>query len=201
MGICLYCGLEVKRNLMYCNKKCATQQYLKIARLKKIKIREIENLKCRICDTIIMNTRRHYFCSSKCQKIFTTENRKRKPILERRICIICKNEYDVVNPNQKNNCLNLECKKQNQQNIRRNKYKNLTQEQKVYYRTVDPKKHKDIKSQTIKCKCPNCEKFHFHTFTPAWIGNGIPKIYCSNCRFLKVPETYENIGGYNRCRM
>jgi predicted nucleic acid-binding Zn ribbon protein len=77
-------------------------------------------------------------------------------------------------------CTNLECKKQKKQQ----KYVGINHE-----------------VQTIKCKCPKCEKIHLHTFTPAWIGNGIPKIFCPNCKFLKVPETYENIGDYNRCKM
>lgn len=157
MGICLFCGLETARTLKYCDKKCSKQQYLKDRRLKKIQLREIENLKCRICNITIINIKRHYFCSPECQKIYTKEQKKSLRISKKQIL------------------------------------KPKTKAKKVIYESE--------KTQTLKCKCPKCGKFHIYTFTPAWIGNGMPKIYCLNCRFLKVPESYENIGDYNKCKI
>lgn len=41
----------------------------------------------------------------------------------------------------------------------------------------EPKKH--IKKRTV-CKCPLCEKLYLSTIR--WTGNGMPRIYCDNCK-------------------
>jgi len=39
---------------------------------------------------------------------------------------------------------------------------------------------KDNFKQLTKCICPNCNKEH--KFKIHWIGRGVPKIYCKNCK-------------------
>lgn len=48
--------------------------------------------------------------------------------------------------------------------------------------------------KTIKCKCPKCEEIRNTVIK--WRGNGMPRIFCSNCKISikKIyAETRENI--------
>lgn len=50
-------------------------------------------------------------------------------------------------------------------------------------------------SSSITCKCPMCSNFHKTNLGDRgiiihWIGNGIPRVYCSNC--IKVVRTLED---------
>ena len=46
--------------------------------------------------------------------------------------------------------------------------------------------HPDMKP--TECKCPLCERKH--TYTLLWIGRGVPRVYCPQCR--------QKVGEYER---
>ena len=198
MGNCLTCGTETE--FKYCNEVCGGIYRRQKRHDKSVQAKIDANKPCKICGKIITSLRKKIYCSDVCERIFYNRNVRLKTIHEKRVCVICKEEFDVVNHKQKDNCSKPECKSQNQKNRRKGKYSLLTETQKIEYRFGRKYISQSTKepAQAVLCKCPICEIKHTHIFSPAWIGIGTPRVYCDSCSNLARVQYHTSIFHDNR---
>ena len=161
---------------------------------------ETEKL-CGICNLPIVNGRSNQlFHADKCagiahNKRCTARSRKKwltvSPFVDK-ICLICNKPYRTRAARPALTCSDRSCKNKQQRIRMKAAWDKKTPEERhqigkarydryakgerdrslaTYYTTKNP-------TETRECICPGCGEPHMHTFSPAWIGRGTPRIKC-----------------------
>ena len=161
----------------------------------------MEKRLCGTCKKPLTDARgNRKFHPGECQKIAHLKRcriRSRKtwlrvsPFIDR-ICPVCKEPYQTRAARPSKSCRNPVCKNKIQRDRMKTEWDKMTpgerrsinkQKYAKYARYDREKSSKNylaskIPKQVLKCKCPGCWVIHEHTFEPAYIGRGMPRIGC-----------------------
>jgi len=203
---CLNCGAETE--FKYCNEICGGIYRRKKRHEASVQAKIDANKPCLVCGEIILTLRKKIYCSDACERIHFNQRQTIKrqvvKIPEMRVCIICKEEFEVRNHKQKDNCSKPSCKSKARTIQRREKYNLMTDSEKVIFKfgkNSFPSQDCKEPTQSVLCKCPICEIQHTHIFSPAWIGHGVPRVYCDSCSNLARVRYHTSIFNDNRASL
>ena len=151
---------------------------------------------CEYCDKPIADPRKNQKYHPNCYRLShnkrcsdRSHNKllKQSPIIDK-TCPVCHNPYQTMASRDAVTCKNVNCKNIWHRRKRKEAWAKIPIEErrainKIQYQkyTKHNPNHNNFKttSQTLECICPGCRRRHMHTFSPAWLGVGTPRIGCS----------------------
>jgi hypothetical protein len=131
---------------------------------KPIRIPILKHKKCVACGKEITAKSRIKYCSDRC-----ADKRSVKKY-DDRACIYCGKMFTPTKSISKT-CGNEDCLKAHC----------LAQQKARYF--ADSGQEYKISRESVLTKCPRCERLYQRIYEPAWVGNGMPRIFCNHCNF------------------
>jgi uncharacterized OB-fold protein len=131
---------------------------------KAVRIPVLKLKKCLICGTEITAKHGMKYCSDICVR----KHRKKK--YDDRQCLYCGKMFTPTKSISKT-CGNEDCLKSHC--IALNKARDFADSGQEY----------EISRESVLTKCPRCERLYQRIYEPAWIGRGMPRVFCNNCNF------------------